>query len=182
MARRVIQECDLTKQEYDPDETVTISIKKKGKSKARTYDLSPSAAAKLEQQLVAGPDASLAEGWSFFSLLPMPKTHRIDGDTFVGASNEDGIEDDTAFVVKKKSELREEGIIGSEAEERDLNGGAVSKAMGVTRRNCSHMNKSGIKVTSDHKKYRTCRDCGKALIVQSTKERTAYLTDKLPKH
>ena len=32
MAKRVIQECDLTKQEYDPADTVIITIKKKDKT------------------------------------------------------------------------------------------------------------------------------------------------------
>ena len=65
MAKRIIQECDLTKQEYDPDETVTLVFKKKGKTNGRTYELSSSAATKLEQQLVAGKEAALEEGWGF---------------------------------------------------------------------------------------------------------------------
>ena len=173
MAKRVIQECDLTKQEYDPDETVVITIKKKGKTKGRTYDLSPNAAAKLEQQLVAGSDAVLGDDWAFFRASPQSVPSRLRGDTLIGSKADDGIEDDSSFVAAKKAKLREEGVIGDEAR-KDITG-PVSEAIGVIQGNCSHINKSGIQVSEDHKKYRTCNSCDKVILEHSPKDRQAYM-------
>jgi hypothetical protein len=181
MAKRVIQECDLTKQEYDPDETVIITIKKKGKTKGRTYDLSPSAAAKLEQQLVAGSDAALGNDWAFFKVPSSPTPPQLDNNTVFGDQANDGIEDDSDFVAAKKKELRQEGIIGSEEEERELATGPVSEAVGAVQSKCSHLNKSGIKVSSDHKKYRTCNSCNKTILEHSSKDRQDYMNTKAPK-
>jgi hypothetical protein len=179
MAKRVIQECDLTKQEYDPEETVSITIKKKGKTKGRTYDLSPNAAAKLEQQLVAGSDAALGNDWAFFQMLPTSTPSRLRGDTIIGSQADDGIEDDSSFVAAKKAELRKEGILDEEVRE-DITG-PVSEAVGVIQGNCSHINKSGIQVSADHKKYRTCNACDKVILEHSSKDRQAYMNTKAPK-
>ena len=66
MAKRIVQECDLTKTEIpEGDEIVTITIKRQGKKSGRSYELSSKAAAQLEQQLVAGKEAALDENWSF---------------------------------------------------------------------------------------------------------------------
>ncbi|MCI0559952.1 MAG: hypothetical protein MN733_15785, partial [Nitrososphaera sp.] len=122
MAKRVIQECDLTKQEYDPEETVTLVIKKKGKQSGRTYELSPSAAAKLEQQLVAGKESILPDDWQFGGT-----SRRASAETSsdsrrrrtLGDLEAEDEQDDTKFVAKKKAELREAGVIKPEEEQRE---------------------------------------------------------------
>jgi hypothetical protein len=181
MAKRVIQECDLTKQEYDPDETVVITIKKKGKRQGRSYDLSPDAASKLEQQLVAGNEATLPEGWGFASAQPTQKNKRR---TLEDLENEDeDEEDDSGFVANKKAELRDQGVIGDDDEEREPNT-ALGQALGASGQKCRHINKSRIQTAMRKGKryaYRTCNDCHKTIEEMTAENRRQYMTGKPPK-
>ena len=180
MAKRIIHECDLTKQEFNPDEDTvfTLSIVKKGRKSPMKFEVCASAAEKLLAQL--NGKGELPEDWSFARNVPSRRAV-VSEELDIGSNMDDGIDDDSNFVARKKAELREEGIIGNEEEERELEGGAISQALGAKQENCVHMNKSGIKVTSDHKKYRTCNACGKAIPEQSSGDRTAYLSATPPK-
>lgn len=182
MAKRVIQECDLTKQEYDPDETVTLVIKKKGKQSGRTYELSQNAATKLEQQLVAGKEAALLEDWQFGGtgrqlLVPTnsnDKQHRTLGDLEA--------EDDSKFVSDKRAELKEAGVIKAEEREEPAES-VVSEALGAPKSNggCRHLNKGRIQTTLKGSKrfvYRMCADCRTRIPEMTTEERKAFMDGK----
>ena len=184
MAKRTIQECDLTKQEYDPDETVIITIKKKGKSKGRSYDLSPDAAAKLEMQLVAGSDAELDSNWTFspasqeetytyteFGEKPVEKTRaELENITY------DDIDDDSRFVAAKKAELKEEGIINTEPRE-------VVNSVFKGNGNCSHPNRGRVQMTmrgEERYAYTICKDCRAQLPYKKKSDQENYASAKLP--
>jgi RNA polymerase-binding transcription factor DksA len=161
--------CDLTKLEYDPEETVVITIKKKGKSKGRSYDLSPEAASKLEQQLVAGAEAQLTENWSFLRDAVTTSLEKTKGQTL-----EDLEDEESQFIAEKRASLREEGV--SEEERRQPNAPA-SKC--PTR----HMNKGRIQTTiRDGKRfaYRKCNDCNADIPEQTAEQRKNYMSGKAP--
>jgi len=181
MAKRVIQECDLTKQEYDPEETVIITIKKKGKAKGRSYDLSPDAAARLEQQLVAGNDAALESYWSFSS-----HTKKATGRRTLEDLEEEEPEGDARVVAEKKRELREAGVLEDESPREVPTDGPVGKVLGVPKSKCPtrHMNKGRIQTTMrDGRRYayRVCPDCQTRIPEKTADDKLAYRNQKIPK-
>lgn len=175
MAKRTVQECDLTKLEYDPKDTVTIVIKKDGK-KGRSYDLSPEAAAKLEQQLTAGPQRKLDANWQFGASRTDWEAVKTDGPKTLGEF------DDDSFVAEKKRELKDRGELGQEREEPEAP--VLAPALGASEKSdCLHMNKGPIKTTLRNKKryaYRNCRQCGKEVAEKSMEDTQAYMAGKLP--
>lgn len=175
MAKRVVQECDLTKQEYDPAETVTLIIKKNGKKTGRTYELSSDAAARLEQQLVSGN--KLPEGWSFHGVA-----------TVRSESNESSrrtladLDSDAAFVAQKKKQLQDEGI---DVEPRQVEEGqaTVLPELAADNSNCLHMNKGPIQTTMKNGErhiYRTCRACRGRVPEKMKDDRQSFLNAKPP--
>lgn len=185
MARRVVQECDLTKQEYDPAETVTLVIKRSGKKQGRTYELSAAAAAILEQQLVAGN--KLPDGWGFGGgsrQAPAsdggqrPRTlGDLDTDT-----EADEKQSDSKFVAAKKREMQEEGV-DTEPREKSDDQETILPGIEGDGSGCLHLNKSPIQTTMVQGKrriYRTCRDCRKRINEKTKNERTSFLGAKAP--
>lgn len=166
MAKRVIQECDLTKQEYDPDETVTIVIKKKGKSTGRTYELSPTAAAKLEQQLVAGKEAILGDDWSFSSQSCDNNSKSTKKITLADLEHE--VQEEEQPEVQQESFYTEESLDSRiEQKKQEL---------------CTHLNKGRIQTTfKDGKRfvYRLCTGCHKRIEEKTASEKRA-VHDKVP--
>lgn len=165
MARRTIQECDLTKAEYDPDLTVTITIKKPGKGRGRSYDLSPEAAAKLEQQLVSNHE--LHPHWSFGYASPdtEPKEPR---------STSSGETDDDKMVAKKKAQLEEMGV--------DIKEVTIPKTTSE-QKGCTHINKTAISFARKDGNpfaYRTCKECDLILPEKTAKGKKSYLSQALP--
>jgi hypothetical protein len=192
MGKRVIQECDLTKQEYDPEETVTLVFKKKGKT-GRSYDLSPAAATKLEQQLVAGKEAILPEDWQFGgSVSRRERTETAEGGRRRGRTFEDvagdDVEDDSRFVREKKAELREAGVIhepeeGQEQTREEPTESVIGEAVGAPKSKdaCPHLNKGRIQTTLRGGKravYRLCSDCRKRIPEMTTAAKDAFLNGK----
>jgi hypothetical protein len=180
MAKRVVQECDLTKQEYDPEETVTITFKYKGKARGRSYDLSPAAAAKLEQQLVGG--SKLPEDWGFVGQTTTAqgrKAARTLGDLDDAAAGEE------QTIADKKSELRAAGVIPeqSEAKAPEPEISEVTEVVGG-RKDCSHMNKGRIQTTlRDGKRFifRLCTECRARIPEMSKASKESYLSGKISK-
>jgi len=175
MARRVVQECDLTKQEYDPADTVTLVIKKSGKKTGRTYELSAAAAAKLEQQLVSGN--LLPEDWGFVGDARQSHSENpFPGWRTVAELNDDSPrEDDASFVAAKKQEMIEEGV--------DTDQDIILPGMALDVSRCLHINKSPINTTmKDGRRhiYRTCRDCRKRINEKTVEEKAAFLGAKAP--
>jgi len=178
MAKRVVQECDLTKQEYDPAETVTLVIKKSGKKTGRTYELSAAAAAKLEQQLVSGN--KLPEEWDFVggavrqggTSAPQPGKRTL-------ADLDTDEPDDAAFVAEKKRSLAAEGV---DAEPRETQEDDPS-ILGVDTSGCMHPNRGPVAITMSQGKrliYRMCRDCRKRIPEKTKDEKAAFLSAKPP--
>lgn len=178
MARRVVQECDLTKQEYDPDETVTLVIKRSGKKAGRTYELSADAAAKLEQQLVSSN--KLPEGWGFIG-----GSTREDGSgkrTLADLDTDSPRSDDANFVAAKKREMEAEGV-DTEPRKKQEDQPIVLPGMAVDGSDCLHINKGPIQTTMNQGKrhiYRTCRDCRKRISEKTVEEKAAFLGAKAP--
>lgn len=183
MAKRIVIECDLTKQEYDPEETVTITFKYKGKVRGRSYDLSPAAAAKLEQQLV-GSD-KLGEAWGFFAQAtaaeprrgPRPARTVGDLDTEPGEAEK--------VIAEKKAELREAGVIPEHAEAKvpEVEISEVTEIIGG-KKDCPHMNKGRIQTTlRDGKRFifRSCMECRARIPEMSKASKDAYLNGKVSK-
>jgi len=171
MARRVVQECDLTKQEYDPADTVTLVIKKSGKKTGRTYELSAAAAAKLEQQLVSGD--LLPEGWDFVGGARQSHSENPGQRTLADLD-----EDDASFVAAKKREM-----IDTSPREISEDQDIILPGMAVDGSKCLHINKSPISITMENGKrhiYRTCRDCRKRINEKTVEEKAAFLGAKAP--
>jgi hypothetical protein len=183
MARRVVQECDLTKQEYDPAETVTLVIKRSGKKQGRTYELSAAAAAILEQQLVAGN--KLPEGWGFESRQESRQNVAIEGSgkrTLADLDTDDDRGEDSQFVAAKKREMQEEGV-DTEPREKDDDQATILPEIAVDDSGCMHINKGPIQTTMHQGKrkiYRTCRDCRKRINEKTKDERASFLGAKAP--
>lgn len=172
MAKRVIQECDLTKQEYDPDETVTIVIKKKGKSTGRTYELSPTAAAKLEQQLVAGKEAILGDDWGFSSQSYDSNSKSTKKITLADLEHEIQEEEQPQSQFQQESP-DVEGSLDSYIEQ---------KVEQKKQELCTHLNKGRIQTTfKDGKRfvYRLCTGCHKRIEEKTASEKRA-VHDKVP--
>jgi hypothetical protein len=173
VGKKQIVFCDLTKQETEEDLLVTITIKLDGK-KPRSYDLSPEAAAKLEQQLVGG--SKLSEEWGFYAqaLSPersgRPRPARTVGDLDNGAER---------TIADKKAELREAGILPTQQEAES----EVTEIIGG-KKDCPHMNKGRIQTTlRDGKRFifRLCTECRARIPEMSKASRDAYLDGKVSK-
>jgi len=180
MAKRVVQECDLTKQEYDPEDTVTITFKKAGKAKGRSYDLSPEAAAKLEQQLVGGNE--LPATWGFGSVAKVEHTEVQRARTTLADLENDPL-DDTELIASKKAQFAELGGLDKNREEPTSPVIAPSLGQSVANDKCLHMNKGPIQTTIRDKKrhaYRTCRECRKEVPVKSKSDNESYMNASLP--
>lgn len=182
MAKRIIQECDLTKHEYDPDETVTITIKKKGKRQGRSYDLSPEAAAKLEQQLVAGSEARLPEGWSFGATLGVIQdTPQLpDAVNTAGGTLEEFSDNIEAAVAQKRAELVASG--GITDEERLPEKPVLEEVVGSSN-GCRHLNKGRIQTTMRNGRrfvYRKCSKCFADIPEMTSEEKRDYMSGKTP--
>lgn len=177
MAKRVVQECDLTKQEYDPAETVTLVIKRSGKKAGRTYELSAEAAAILEQQLVAGPE--LPNNWSFGGAV-RPKARTV-ADLDTGPAEEAGPDDDGQFVASKKREMKAEGV---DLDPREVEEGQATILPDIAPSgDCLHMNKGPVQTTlrdGERHFYRTCRECRGRIPEKQKMERESYLKAKAP--
>lgn len=170
MAKRIVQECDLTKQEYDPEETVTITFKHKGKTRGRAYDLSPAAAAKLEQQLVGGN--KLPENWGF---VPSSSPVRIN---LVDTEDTEG-----QYIDAKKAELRSAGVITEQTETKipEAEVSEVTEVIGG-RADCNHINKGRIQTTlRDGKRFifRLCTECRGKVPETPKATRAAYLNGQV---
>lgn len=177
MAKRVIQECDLTKQEYDPDETVKLTITRNGK-KGRTYELSADAANKLEQQLVGGPQ--LPVGWSFGGTVQATVEDRPSGGKTLGDLE---AEDDAKFVASKKAELREAGVLTDEQREEPQEE-VLAETLGAPKNDngCRHINKGRIQTTLKGGKrsvYRLCNDCRTRIPEMTAEERRSFMAGKV---
>jgi hypothetical protein len=190
MAKRVIHECDLTKQEIDEDDVLfTLKLAKKGSRTNMTYELSSAAAEKLLAQL-NGRD-ELEENWNFTSVqdFPVPPSDRKQRRTLedLEAEAEEKIEDDSRFVAEKKAALREQGVLSDEETEEpreEPTDGPVGKALGATTDQCRHMNKSRIQTTMRGGKrfiYRKCADCRKDIPEMTSEARQSYMKGKAPK-
>ena len=195
MAKRVIHECDLTKQEIDDEDTLfTLKLAKKGTRSNMTYELSGEAAEALLAQLNGRRE--LAEGWQFTSPGDMPvrppgvrggdSAPRTLGD-LEAEEIEAPVEDDTRFVAEKKAALREQGVLGDDEEDEEPReeptDGPVGKALGATK-GCRHMNKGRIQTTMRGGKrliYRKCADCRKDIPEMSSEARQSYMKGKAPK-
>jgi len=167
MAKRTIYECDLTKREFDPDETVKITITRKGK-KGRAYEISDEAAKLLERQLTAGDE--LPEGWDFTAQAPAPIVQQEE-DWMVSPRIENETEDDAQLreVLKKKKEREK-------AEAKDH----PKRKQGVK---CTHPNRGPVQWSGEGKNavpYVVCRDCGEKLPLQKTRDKQNYLSAKPP--
>jgi len=182
-AKRIVIECDLTKQEYDPDETVTITFKHKGKARGRSYDLSAAAAAKLEQQLVGGP--KLNAEWGFYAQTESvtrqgrPRPARTVGDL----DTESGEAEKT--IADKKAELREAGVIPADAANKpqEAEVSEVTEIVGG-KKDCLHMNKGRIQTTlRDGKRFifRLCTECRARIPEMPLATKAAYLDGKVNK-
>ena len=93
MAKRTIIECDLCKNEYDPEEGYIISVKKKGKQRGNNFDLCPSCAEKIQTQLVAKSSESLNTNWSFNAPKEVVSARSTDDD-FIERKNQERLEMD----------------------------------------------------------------------------------------
>lgn len=167
----MIQECDLTKREIpEGEDLVTVIIKKDGKRTGRTYELSASAAAKLEQQLIAGKECILAENWSFgSSSSPIIEKRKLaDFDVQEDIEEEEILEiEDKISAKKKEIEDGEEEFIPAPA----------------IKNGCRHLNKGRIQTTlKDGKRfvYRLCVECRNRVPEITSQERTDYMNGKPP--
>lgn len=181
MAKRIVQECDLTKQEYDPAETVTLVIKRSGKKQGRTYELSPEAASKLEQQLVSGN--KLPTGWSFSGSKASVENPWHEADTPITRTLADLDNDDDALVAKKKREMKDEGVDTSEPREKVEGQATVLPVLETDDSQCLHMNKGHIQTTlkdGERYFYRTCRACRRRIPEKSKEDSRSFMTAKPP--
>jgi len=175
MAKRVVQECDLTKQEYDPAETVTLIIKRSGKKTGRTYELSPDAAAKLETQLVSGQ--KLDANWTFLTNMMEFKS----GETKRTLGDLDEKTEDANFIASKKQELKDEGVDLSPRELEDDTETVLPDLSDGTK--CLHMNKGPIQTTMKQGEryiYRICRECRSRISEKSKDDRNSFMNGKAP--
>lgn len=158
MGKRQLFFCDLTKHELkEDDEMVILTLKRKDKKTSRTYEISSEAATKLEQQLVAGSEATLPKNWGFI------KSDQDKPVLTIGDLEEDEVE-------LKLNALREEGV-------------EITPTITNTSNDCRHINKGSIQTTLKNKKrfiYRTCTECGIQVPEMTTQQRQNYLKSKLP--
>jgi len=183
MARKVVYECDLTKREYDPDETVTITIKRGGKV-GRKYEISDEAAKLLEGQLTAGE--RLPEGWAFISEpLFTPASAALEAGRGASASarrlhlaeqadDAENRDEDDALARKIKADHKERLEEESPPEEEEEEKGPVDQ------NDCPHMNRTRVQMT-ENSAYVNCKDCGAKLPLKKTSERDAEASAGAPR-
>jgi hypothetical protein len=184
MAKRIIQECDLCKGEYDPDNTHSIAVKKKGKAKANSYELCPNCAEKIQQQLVAKSSDALPEGWQFGV-----QVLRVDSDIQTtnaprGSRREEITtlqQDDNDLIARKEAErtaaLAEAGhALPEKAEAAEVPYETVEPTP-LDDGGCPHMNRGPIRPINGQF-LQECRDCGVSLTPNTSVERGSYMTAK----
>lgn len=174
--------CDLSKLEYDPDTTVTITFKKAGRGgKVRRYDLSPESAAELEQALVGNVAHKLvpAAASTIKDKPSDPRKPPDNGDDIVRVGDAEFNIDDDELINKKEAErkayneqLDTEAMPADEADD-------IEEAPKVTReqKECVHANKtpSRLKVVGGKRGFwRQCKECGKLIKAKSKRARAAY--------
>lgn len=167
MARRVVTECDLSKAEYDPAETVTLVIKKNGKKTGRTYELSPQAAAKLEQQLVSG--SKLPDEWFFGGITRSVRPNITIEEDLVPEEQEQSDEQ----IIAAKHAAREEV-------EEDVEPDSIPA---IDPSICPHRNRSRTHMkmkNGERFAYKICKDCRKMVEVHKRDERIDYANGKVP--
>lgn len=180
MASRTIQECDLSKTEYDPDSTVTIVFKRKGK-RGRQYDLSAESAEALEQAFV---------GTEAHKVVPVQRMsgHQQDTSSESRPDTENkqtvgdfDIDNDDALIVEKERERKEFNATLKNAPAEVV---AYQAAVTKEQDRCVHANKTPKRPKTVGKKrgfYQECKDCGKIIKARSMKSQRAYLAAQAPK-
>ena len=195
MAKRTIYECDLSKEEFDPDEAVIISFKKKGKRTASTFELSPRSAEKLLTQL--NGNRELPEDWDFVSQFTGPTVDLSPEESYQSPSERretlaQDVDDAELHALEQRkvhrradAEARRDENEMSDEEEFEaaspsIVGPATVKPSGD---GCPHMNRTRVNLTMRHKKryaYRTCKDCGVELPESTLAEREGTKSIKAP--
>ncbi len=183
MASRTIQECDLSKTEYDPDSTVTIVFKRKGK-RGRQYDLSAESAETLEQAFVST---------EAHKIVPVQRMsgHRQDGSSESRPDTEDlstkrtvgdfDIDSDDALIAEKERGRKEFNETLENHPEEII---TVQPPVTEEQERCLHANKTPKRPKTVGKKrgfYQECKDCGKLIKARSMKSQRAYLAAQAPK-
>jgi len=174
MAKRIIHECDLTKREYDPEDTVKITITRKSK-KGRAYEISSDAAEMLEKQLVAGEE--LVEGWDFHGVEQIYSPQEVSPaprqETKFIAEEEDS---ELKAILEKKRRIQandEEEHPKRAAKKEDWSDYQPKRRLG----DCMHMNKGGIQFKDDAA-YRVCKNCGAKVPEKKRTEQSEYMGAK----
>jgi hypothetical protein len=184
MAKRVVQECDLCKGEYDPDETHSIAVKKKGKSKANAYDLCPDCAEKIQQQLVAKSSDGLAPDWSFAAPLDQSFLQAKEPSPARGSRREEVTaeqQEDDDLIARKNAEraaaASEAGqSIPEQAEAPEVPYETVAPEP-LEDGSCPHMNRGPIRPRGGQF-LQECRDCGADLLPNTSDDRGSYMAAK----
>lgn len=196
MAKRIIQQCDLCKGEYDPDDTHLITVKKKGKQKGNVFDLCPECAAKIQRQLVAASSEMLDVNWTFDGLSKLPPGMVISPADLQAIADEITIaprgsaraaqeadiaaaqQADDDLITRKEGERRtamaEAGQpLEEEQEASEVPYETVAPAP-LEDGGCGHMNKGRI-YTVNKQFVQDCRDCGETLVPNTASDRAAYM-------
>lgn len=170
MARRIVNECDLSKREFDAKNAVTISLKSKNK-KSRSYELSPESAEALEKALVSRESHSIIpEDPQRLYRESEQKTNKQP--QTVGDLME---EDDDALVARKQKERED---FRKELPETDKDNSKES-----AKKTCSHMNKSRPTIATKKGKrgfWVKCLDCGIERPAASVSDREAFMSEDVP--
>jgi hypothetical protein len=169
MAKRTIHECDLTKQEMDPEDSFVLVLKKRGKrTKGSEFEISASSAELLLQQL--NSNYRLPQGWSFATIK---RPVNIPPDSLEDIEVEDLQPLQTAPEVRAdlQREPTDEELAGeperwevARAENRDTSH-TISGPETVAPEGdeCIHMNKGRVHLGMKGGRrdaYRLCKDCG----------------------
>jgi hypothetical protein len=158
MARRTVQECDLTKQEFDPEQVVTVTLKSPGK-KGRSYELSPTAAEMLEKALVSREAHEV-------TLVGIAKSTIVERPSFGNnqvvrraATMADFDVDDELIARKDRERLEEESKTPGPSSEHKITAAAQESG-------CSHPSRTPPRIeTVDGNRgfWQRCKDCGSQL-------------------
>lgn len=188
MASRTIQECDLYKTEYDPEGTVTVTFKIKGKRKGQSYDLSPEAAEALQKAMVSRTAHHIVAASKPRGKPATPNGQsRALGDVF----DEDGLPDDDEFVSQKMAQRKLHGDPDTPppttpetetevASERITVGGGTTEDGGK----CRHINKTPPRqrvVGGKNGFWHVCKDCQTLIKPVASKSRATYHGATAPK-
>jgi hypothetical protein len=194
MGRRVVHECDLSKLEYDPEDTVKITIKRKNKT-SKSYEISVDTADKLETQLSPAGEP-LESDWSFTAMNVLPAEESLaptpvenmpspaERRKALEEADPDGDDDKLAGKIKRqhKDRIKEEKDKPKKASgssqitvNRQIQGGDPD---------CSHMNRTRpqMTITEDDKRYAytNCLDCGAEIPIKTHAERARLNNMKAP--